>query len=152
MNPAVEPPVVAPPRRSWTARIVLVLLAAVAIPVGFTVLHNFPPSEYSFYPRCFFHWLTGLHCPGCGATRCMAALAHGDVAQAFAYNPLFMLALPWLVFVAVRMGYETWTGKPLMQLRVPGWGIKILFVVIIAYWIARNIDVYPLSLLAPHEI
>ena len=34
----------------------------------------------------------------------------------------------------------------------PKWSPKLILVVLLAYWIARNIDVFPLCLLAPHEI
>src|SRR5437868_6629473 len=82
----------------WRSRIVLVLLVAVALPVGATLIYNFAPSDYTFYPRCLLYALTGLFCPGCGATRCTAALLHGDIDQAFAYNPLFVIALPLLIY------------------------------------------------------
>lgn len=37
---------------------------------------------------CTFKALTGLPCPSCGSTRTLACLVHGDVAAAFAMNPL----------------------------------------------------------------
>ncbi len=46
-----------------------------------------------FAPACPFHALTGMPCPGCGATRAALALARGDVAGALAWNPLATLAL-----------------------------------------------------------
>lgn len=42
---------------------------------------------------CPFRALTGWECPFCGGTRLGAALLHGDVAAAFAYNPLVFLSL-----------------------------------------------------------
>src|ERR1043166_3363337 len=74
----------------WRSRIVLVFLVAVALPLGATLLYSHSPTEYTFYPRCLLFLLTGLHCPGCGSTRCAAALLHGDIEQAFAYNPLMV--------------------------------------------------------------
>ncbi len=44
---------------------------------------------------CPFHEATGLPCPGCGLTRGMSALAHGDVKAAVVWHPftpLFALA------------------------------------------------------------
>src|SRR5258708_136292 len=98
-TPAAETPPVAYSRgssRPW--RIALVLFAAVAIPVGVSIVYTFPPSQYHFYPRCIFYSVTGLHCAGCGATRCVGALLHGDLEQAFAYNPLFLVLLPYIAF------------------------------------------------------
>jgi hypothetical protein len=138
--------------RSWGPRILLVLFGAIAVPLGATLLYTFSPTEYGFYPRCMFRLATGWHCPGCGATRCAAALLHGDLQQAFAYNPLFVGMLPFLVFGGMRSAYATWTGKPMRGYSWPGWALRVFVGLLIAYWIARNIDVYPLTLLAPHEI
>ncbi len=62
-----------------------------------TILRLFPPEHFSFYPPCPFHALTGLLCPGCGATRALAALTHGDFAAAFHLNALVVTLLPVLV-------------------------------------------------------
>jgi len=138
--------------RPWGPRILLVLFAAVLVPLGATLLYNFSPTEYGFYPRCMFRFVTGFHCPGCGATRCVAALLHGDLRQALAYNPLFVVMLPFLVFGGMRFACATWTGKQIRGYRLPGWALKTLVGLLIVYWIARNIDVYPFDLLAPHQI
>jgi hypothetical protein len=48
---------------------------------------------------CPFKRVTGLPCPGCGATRAAVSLLQGDLSGAVAWNPLAMAALG--VFVAV---------------------------------------------------
>lgn len=42
---------------------------------------------------CPFRRLTGVPCPGCGLTRAVVALAHGDVAGAVALHPLALPAV-----------------------------------------------------------
>jgi hypothetical protein len=42
---------------------------------------------------CPFRMITGWDCPLCGGTRMGAALLHGDVAAAFAFNPLAFIGL-----------------------------------------------------------
>lgn len=37
---------------------------------------------------CLFHLATGAYCPGCGGTRAMAALLHGDLAASVRFHPL----------------------------------------------------------------
>ena len=54
-----------------------VVLGATAIGVGAMVFF-FNPSTHGFYPVCLFHSLTGLNCPGCGMTRALYALLHGN--------------------------------------------------------------------------
>ena len=41
---------------------------------------------YSFWP-CLFARITGLPCPGCGMTRAVAALLHGEWSLGLAYHP-----------------------------------------------------------------
>ncbi len=138
------------PASRWRTRIVLVLLGAVAAPVGASVLYAYPPTQYSFLP-CWFNLLTGLHCPACGATRCVHSLLHGDWAQALAWNPLFVVALPMLSYGILCLAYNGWTGRSI-GFTLTKWAQLALALILIAYWIARNIDVFPLNLLAPHEI
>ncbi|MSQ93138.1 MAG: DUF2752 domain-containing protein [Gemmataceae bacterium] len=138
------------PASRWSNRILVVLFAAVVAPVGASVLYAFPPTEYSFLP-CWFNLLTGMHCPGCGATRSAHALLHGEWEQAVAWNPLFVLALPLLVYVGFSTTYEMWTGRRLGP-RTPGWAVTFLLIVLVGFWIVRNIDVYPLNQLAPHAL
>ena len=81
--------------------------------VGFCVMtYVVPPDQKSFFPRCTLHETTGLNCPGCGGTRAVFALMHGDVLQAAADNLYFVLALPFLLWWG---GYGVWAtvvGKP----------------------------------------
>jgi hypothetical protein len=64
------------------------------------VVYAFPPQQYSFYPACAFHRLTGLLCPGCGATRALHALLRGELFVAADLNPLLVSMLPVILAVA----------------------------------------------------
>ncbi|MBO0359426.1 DUF2752 domain-containing protein [Hymenobacter sp. BT186] len=59
------------------------------------------PAQYPF-PRCPVHWLTGLHCPGCGTQRALHALLHGEIEQAVSFNLLAALFAPVLLLGAVE--------------------------------------------------
>jgi hypothetical protein len=52
------------------------------------------------------HWkrLTGIDCPGCGMTRCFVALAHGDFASAWRFNPAGILLF---ILVAAQVPYRS---------------------------------------------
>lgn len=82
-------------------------------------------------PGCFFRGLTGLPCPGCGATRGLAALLEGDVAGAFASNPLLasgflasaLFALYALAVLLFRLPRARIEGLPGKWLRPMAWGL-----------------------------
>ena len=57
------------------------------------MVYFFDPSSHHFYPVCQFHRLTGLNCPGCGGTRALYALLHGDFSTALRDNALLVAGL-----------------------------------------------------------
>jgi hypothetical protein len=76
-------------------------------------------------------------------------LLHGNVVAALGYNPLLVIALPFII--AVLGSYALWWMR---QRPLPGFvtsrmvGNVALWVVGI-YWVLRNIPVEPFTLLAP---
>jgi hypothetical protein len=131
----------------------LLVLFALCVPAGLVFLYAVPPVDSPFYPRCFFNMTTGMHCPGCGLTRCLHALLHGDILQALAYNALaVVLILPLLLVETVRLTIPVFTKKPLARARYSTLFFRLLLVLFVAYWIVRNIPVHPFTLLAPHEL
>jgi hypothetical protein len=90
------------------ASFAVVMLVAAALGSG-AVLFFFDPAKHGFYPICLFHSLTGLNCPGCGATRAAYQLLHGHLLNALHDNALFVLTLAalaaqgaWLVTKKIR--------------------------------------------------
>ena len=119
-----------------TMRYNVVPLAFLAMIAG--VLFLFNPSQYHFYPVCFFHEVTGLLCPGCGALRAMHQLLHGHLAAAFHFNPLLVLALPFLFWMGVRLiARNAEHQSPSVALR-PFW-IWALFAVVVVFGVLRNL-------------
>src|SRR5450432_3829265 len=104
----------------------------------------------AIFPRCIFYSLTGLYCPGCGSQRAFSSLLHGDLWQAIRYNLLFILCLPLLCYSAVVTVINVFRKEQVVQqIFYSTFFVKILFVIIIIFWIGRNISFYPMNLLAP---
>ena len=84
------------------------LLVGVSLALG--MLYFYPPWAYPFYPQCPVWALLHVRCPGCGSTRAVAALLHGDIAGALRWNALTILAIPssllWLAAIRVRTAEE----------------------------------------------
>src|SRR5215469_5393002 len=70
-----------------------IVMLAFAIVSGAAVLFFFDPTKNNFYPVCQFHLLTGLYCPGCGATRATYQLLHGNFLMALHDNALYVISL-----------------------------------------------------------
>jgi len=121
---------------------------AVAAAAGFWLLRNFDPNAAgSLFPPCMFRAFTGWYCVGCGMTRMLHALAHGDVLRAFAMNPLAMLLLCLApLLTAWKLGWRPAAMRPLVALLSQP---RFWLVLLPAYWIARNLPWFPFTLLAP---
>ena len=122
--------------------------AALAAVAGFWLLRTFDPNAAGNpFPECMFRAFTGWYCIGCGMTRALHALAHGDVLRAFSMNPLAvsLLAISPLLG-AWKLGWQPRWMRPLIAtVSEP----KFWLVLLPVYWIARNLPWFPFTLLAP---
>lgn len=59
---------------------------------------------------CPFRMITGWDCPLCGGTRLGNALLHGDIAAAFAYNPVVFVGLAVVSVVGICWVIEALGG------------------------------------------
>ena len=113
------------------------LSAAVAVG-GLALLHTRSPGAHGFYPPCPLLTLTGFYCPFCGGLRATADLTHGDIAGAFARNPivpplLLLAALAWLRWVWARVRGRDW--RPVLSVRATYWLLGFLVI----FMVARNV-------------
>src|SRR2546430_3636495 len=127
-------------KRQMMAALLWATLAAGAI-----YLYLFEPGKSGFFPACPFRTLTGFNCPGCGSTRGLHRLLHGDVVAAFEFNPLLMISLPFLLYALMRYTSAALRGQPLNWNRLNARYISTLIAVIISFWIFRNTPFYPFS-------
>jgi hypothetical protein len=112
------PPKIAAPQSLAFFTVVVLVVAALG---SGAVLFFFDPAKHSFYPICLFHLLTGLNCPGCGATRAAYQLLHGHLLGALHDNALFVLTLTaltaqsaWLVMQKIRKQPAAFIVSPIM--------------------------------------
>ncbi|MGB8131597.1 MAG: DUF2752 domain-containing protein [Candidatus Angelobacter sp.] len=105
---------------------------------GLGIVYRFPPTEYSFYPRCPIYLTTHWLCPGCGSTRALHSLLHFDIQSALHYNALFTLLFPlaclWLGFIA----YRTLRYDQFPNLAFPRSVAVGLAVTVVVFTVARN--------------
>jgi len=122
--------------------------SSAAAAAGVWVLRRFDPSVAgSPLPGCLFYEFTGLYCPGCGMTRALHALVHGDLAQMMAMNPLLpllMIAVPLLVLQG--FGYRLPLPKAVVATLISA---KFWIGLLLGFWLLRNLPWWPFAWLAP---
>lgn len=120
-------------------RVLIVGGAALLVAAGAGVLRAFNPASAGFFPPCPFRAMTGYLCPGCGTTRALHEILHGNFSAAFRLNPLMMLLLPYVGYMGASSAMETVFGRALPRFFLRPAYIWTLLVVILAYWVLRNI-------------
>ena len=87
---------------------------------------------------CLFRAVTGLQCPGCGMTRALTALVHGNPAEAMDYNALSLTLIPLIgIFLLIRAVKYIKTGKEGFSL--PDiFFLLICLIVCIWFFLSRN--------------
>ena len=126
--------------RRLTATALWVSLAAAS-----AYLYFFDPSKTGIFPICPFRALTGLNCPGCGTTRGLHQLLHGNVIAAFEFNPLTMLLLPVAAYALISYTRSAITARPLPQFHIPQKYVWICVVLVLGFWVLRNTSFYPFA-------
>ena len=89
------------------------VVAALFLVVGFVL-----PSDGAGVIICMFKRIFSLPCPGCGLTRSVSSILHGDLLKSWGYHPLgfffvgilvllvFNLAMPHGVVTMVRRFFD----------------------------------------------
>lgn len=131
-------------------RAMWVVLGILALTGAAFLLYQRGPNGIAWLPGCSFHRLTGLNCPGCGMTRAAHATLHGQLGEAFRFNPVGMILLP-LAGVGVGIELLGWIrGKPLpFRLKVGAAGAWAIVWIVAGFWIFRNLPWWPFTLLSP---
>ena len=96
--------------------------------------------KYNIGIPCIFHEITGLYCPGCGATRAIASLLKLDFYQALRYNLIIIISIPlFIVYLLYKRKDE-----------IPNIILYLYLCTIVIFGILRNISYF--SFLAPIEL
>lgn len=134
---------------AWTRpRVALLAATAPVAAAGVWLLQHVDPNQPgNLLPKCLFHELTGWWCPGCGMTRALHALVHGDAGQALHMNPLGVVMLAVLPAMLLwSWGWQPRRLRPFMR-----WAMdpRLWLVLIPAYWLLRNLPWPPFTWMAP---
>ena len=122
------------------SRLTIILLSAIALVLAALVFF-LNPATHGFYPVCQFHRLTGLNCPGCGMTRALYALLHGDLATALRDNALLVLGLPVLLARGLWLAVKRSRGQAATDF-FPARSLWVLLFIALLFTILRNLPAF----------
>ena len=100
----------------------------------------FVDPEQDWMPKCPFHLLTGYDCPGCGTGRAFYRILHGKITEGLAYNPILIIALPYLLLLFYLQYFGGKGRFPRLYDRLTGrFAIGVILILFFGYWIVRNL-------------
>jgi len=106
-------------------------------------------QEGTVFAVCPFHYITGLHCPGCGSQRAVHDMLHFRLYEAIKHNLLIAI----VAIVLLAKGYALWSKKYATSyyynLNGKSWFTYSIVVIVILFWVLRNLPFTPFSRLAP---
>jgi len=113
------------------------------------IYYKINPAGQDWMPKCPFHSMTGLHCPGCGSQRAIHDFLHGKIMEGFSHNLLIglgILVLLYKAFLLLRARFYPQKNTNLLYHPKIAW---IILIIILSFWVLRNLPVYPFTCLAP---
>ena len=116
----------------------LKFLIVVLILIAYLLLGHF----FHLYFRCPIYTVTKLYCPGCGLTRMLLSILKLDFYQAFRYNPLIFIMLPFIIFLYIEKTYSETKNKKSISKKIPNYVWYIILIIVLLYGILRNIIPY----------
>lgn len=112
------------------------------------VLAADPTSDAGFpLPPCPVKLLTGLDCPGCGVSRMIYSLLHGDVLTALHFNAAAMLFIPFFLWTWGAWVLGRWRGRRVTTWEQWRWSPHVGLALIAVWSVIRNLPFPPFDAL-----
>jgi hypothetical protein len=125
----------------WTAPVAA--LGCMAAAVGYTLVTDPARSAPDAPPTCLLKLTTGLDCPGCGGTRAMWYVLHGDLPAAARHHLIWVFVLPFLLYLYVAWALRQSFGWRVPQLTVTPRTLGVVLAVWGAFSVLRNLPFAP---------
>lgn len=99
---------------------------------------------------CLFHLMTGLYCPGCGGTRAIKYLLHGNIGKSIQYHPLVFYTLMVILIETASLAAGQITNRPTSHFKRYEMWVYLGVAVVLINWgvknymlVAKGIDLLP---------
>jgi hypothetical protein len=112
--------------------------------------YNINPSEVNFFPKCPLYLTTGIYCPGCGSQRATHHLLNFNFFGVLQQNVLYLIGLFVLGYHFIILSLNFVLNKSYYNYLYHPKTPIFLLIIIVFFWILRNIPYYPFNILAPN--
>lgn len=120
-------------------KVISILILSLIVLYGYYFLN----LKFNFYIPCLFYEKTGLYCPGCGITRCIFSIINGNYKEAFNYNRLVFIMLPFLIAYFIYSLYlYIFNKKDNITKKIPNQVFIIVLLITILFGIIRNTNYF----------
>lgn len=135
MKPAVEKKSYRLCQITWCLLGLLILVAINLYQRGFRL-----ESFLQIILPCVFRTLTGFYCPGCGGTRAVLELLHGNLFHSFYYHPIVLYTVVLYGWYLISNTIQ-WLSreKYLWGSRYHRWYGIVAVIIVIGNWIIKNL-------------
>ncbi len=127
-------------------KLLVVFLALLGL--GYLYFH-FDPIHNILFPKCPLYATTGIYCPGCGSQRATHALLHMDIPGVFSSNLLFLPAIILVIWHYFTQIFNYFFGTHLQSILDKSKAPWVIFIIVLLFFILRNIPYKPFTYLAP---
>ena len=91
------------------------------------------------YIPCIFRKITGFKCPGCGITSMLFELLHFHIKEAFMFNPLVFIYLPFIIIYFLYLDYlYIYDKNDKILVKVPEYLKVLVLIITLLYGVVRN--------------
>lgn len=130
------------------SKIFIISIAIIALAV-LSLYFFWNPSEHILFPKCPFYSLTGIYCAGCGSQRAIHQIANGNIITGIRHNYLLMIVFLVLSYKTLLFILNKIYSKSYFDIFHKPLATKIILIVVLLFWLLRNIKVFPFTELAP---
>lgn len=88
---------------------------------------------------CIINYFTGLQCPGCGISRMLLSMLHGDFHAAFSFHPFLFTTWPVIVYLILKTDYHYICGCGMHLGKIDTVIASLYIIALMFFTIVRNL-------------
>lgn len=107
--------------------------------VALLMLYAGSPASENWPLKCPLYQFTGWQCPLCGSQRAIHEMMHGNIIDAWRYNPALWLALPYFGVWAAGVVMPSWEEYQIVRWARQDRVLVVVVVALLLWGVVRNL-------------